>query len=387
VLFRSRAAPAVPKGGPKRPAPAPAPVVQPPAAPVTGPPQTEAAVDNAVALGIRFLCSSQAPDGSIVGDVKGAGRDGGAHKAAMTSLAILALASVGNQPTDSTPEGRVMAKALSFVLLPENQSASTGLMGSDDQQGNGRAMYLHGITTLMLAEMLGMGADSKQDTELRDRLNKAIGLIIKAQQVKKSDPKYEGGWRYLPTARDGDISVTVWQVMALRAAKNAGVDVPKEAIDKAIGFLHRSFSGNATRGGFGYMPSGREGGGGGPGGGAMSCTAEGLLALQVCAEYDSAAVKGSAENLMNIATSPVSHFYYTYYYYAQGMYQAGGISQKYADASARQAPAALLPYQDAATGAWKMVSGNESAGGAVYCTSMAILSLSVKYHYLPIYQR
>jgi hypothetical protein len=87
---------------------------------------------------------------------------------------------------------------------------------------------------------------------------------------------------------------------------------------------------------------------------------------------------------MSIATSPTNYFYYTYYYYAQGMYQVGG---QYADAAARQAPAALLPNQDAATGAWKPVSSNEAAGGSVYCTAMAILGLSVKYHYLPIYQR
>ena len=83
-------------------------------------------------------------------------------------------------------------------------------------------MYSHGFATLFLAECYGM---SKR-TELRDKLSLAVKLIVNSQNK-------EGGWRYYPKKEDADISVTVCQVMALRAAHNAGIHVPKETIDRA----------------------------------------------------------------------------------------------------------------------------------------------------------
>ena len=59
----------------------------------------------------------------------------------------------------------------------------------------------------------------------------------------------EGGWRYLPKVGDADLSVTVTQLMALAAARDAGVDVPKETIDRAIDYVKKSQNGD---GGFRY---------------------------------------------------------------------------------------------------------------------------------------
>ena len=54
-----------------------------------------------------------------------------------------------------------MKKALAYVLRPEVQEKD-GYFGQSD----GSRMYGHGITTLMLSEMLGMGADAAQDDRL-----------------------------------------------------------------------------------------------------------------------------------------------------------------------------------------------------------------------------
>jgi hypothetical protein len=384
VAVSVMAAPA-PKGLPPPKAPPAPPVRVPPtiAAPVpAGPPPTEAAIDEAVAKGIAYLVKQQDATGAMFED---SGRPGGGkvYREGLTALGVMALAAVGNQPTDNTPEGKAMAKALDFVLREENQDIN-GVLAIK----GGANMYVHGITTLMLAEMLGMGVDGKQDALIRERLNKAITLILRSQQVKKQDPKFDGGWRYQPTSTDSDMSVTVWQTMALRAAHNAGVDVPKEAIDRAIAYIKRSYSepheawakAANKHGGFSYTPPGAGGGGGG----TPSCTAEGLLALQVCGDYEAPEVIGSAESLLvDIPTAKLPHYYYTYYYYAQGMYQRGG---KYADEAARQTARELIPQQSA-SGAWNVIGTDGNSGGPIYCTAMAILSLSVKYHYLPIYQR
>ena len=71
-------------------------------------------------------------------------------------------------------------------------------------------------------------------------------LIVKSQNK-------EGGWRYLPKPGDADLSVTVTQLMALAAARDAGVDVPKEAIDRAIDYVKKSQN---SDGGFRYLLQG-----------------------------------------------------------------------------------------------------------------------------------
>lgn len=331
---------------------------------------TGAPADDALGRAERFLISQQ--------DAKGAIWEQKAHlrnQTAMTALSILALTAMGHQPGDPTPAGEAVRKGLAFVLLPENQDKD-GYFGKD-----GSRMYGHGITTLMVSEMLGMGADAKQDEQIRTSCRKAIELILRAQKVTKAESA-RGGWRYTPDSGDSDMSVTVWQTMALRAARNSGMDVPKEAIDDAVRYIKRCYDpgdGGGRRGGgagagFGYQNRGRE----------ISTTAEGLLALQVCGQYDSEEVAGASDRLLKDGIKQGERWYfYASYYYAQGMYQRGG---KYAAEGKKTIPASLVPLQ-ARDGSWDGINGEERQGGKIYATCMAVMSLAVKNHYLPIYQR
>jgi hypothetical protein len=331
------------------------------------PDPTDAAVNRAVA----YLISQQQKSGAI--------HEGGRtdNATAMTALAIMAMAAVGHQPTDETPEGQAMHMALEFVLRPDRQDA-TGYYGRED----GSRMYGHGITTLMLAEMLGMGVDEKQDKLLRERLGKAIGLIQKSQALRKS-PRDQGGWRYEPGSKDADLSVTVWQVMSLRSAKNAGLEVPGEMIESAVGYIRRCYQSARDADGkpqnlksaCGYEP-----------GSAPTYTmgSAGLLSLQVCGQYDAPEVLGSADWLKDRSLNYGDHwFFYGTYYYAQGMYQRGGPHA----AHARQAVADVLLKNQSKDGSWLAGSGQERSAGRIYATSLATLALAVKFHYLPIYQR
>lgn len=319
-------------------------------------------VDNATRLGVSYLLSKQ--------DRRGAIRETDAHETAITALSALAIAAVGNVPSDMTPEGEAVQKALSFLLSADRQDRE-GYFGSKD----GSRMYGHGITTLFLAEMLGMGIDFEQDKAIRSSCQHAVDLILRAQQVQKRNGA-DGGWRYTPQSTDSDLSVTIWQLMALRAAKNAGMAVPKDAIDSAVGYIKRSFKDTGRLNavvGFSYEINQTP---------VWSTAAEGLLALQVCGEYDTTEVTATSDWLLqNPPKAGIPWFYYGTYYYAQGMHQRGG---EHAETSAKRVLEVLLPQQEA-DGSWKSQGGNES--NRVYRTAMAVLSLSVKYHYLPIYQR
>jgi hypothetical protein len=261
------------------------------------------------------------------------------------------------------------------VLRPDRMEEN-GYFGNKD----GSRMYGQGIITLMLAEALGMGVDDVQDRRVREQLQKAIDLILRAQAVPKGDRREDGGWRYNPNSTDTDLSVTAWELIALRAAKNAGMDVPKEAIDRAVAYVKRcyhEYDRDRTKGYFCYRPQEshmRFGSGAG-----------GLLVLQICGEYDAPEVKGAADYFLDYEIPGLNsdeYFYYGIYYYAQGMFQVRG---KYAEHAKKVLWELLLNIQQK-DGSWPLGSKDHDSG-TVYVTCMAMLSMSIHYHFLPIYQR
>ncbi len=323
-------------------------------------------IDEATGRGVAFLLREQDKSGAI--------REFGMHDTAMTALSLLAMAAVGHLPGDPTPEGEAAQRALDFLLSKGVQDAD-GYFGARD---NSR-MYGHGIATLALSELLGMSTDGSSRERLREACKRGVELILRAQNVPKSRRQDEGGWRYTPKANDSDLSVSIWQLMALRSAKNAGLEVPSDAIDRAVSYIRNSFRkppNPASPTGFSYTPGTVA---------EWSTAAEGLLALQVCGEYEAMEVKETSDWLLKNppkgSGTRQKWFYYGTYYYAQGMHQRGG---QYATESANFVREALLPMQEK-DGNWKAASDSEK--NRIYCTAMALLSLSVKYHFLPIYQR
>lgn len=307
------------------------------------------------------------------------------YQTVMTALGTLALAAAGHQPSDNTTAGVAIRRGLAFILREDRQTAE-GYFGNKD----GSRMYGHGIITLALSEMLGMGFDQTQDRILRERCTRAIDLILRSQRIRKHSNRFEGGWRYTPDSGDADLSVTVWQLMALRSAKNAGLAVPKEAISSAVEYLKISYksnrddTGRATdlNSGFGYQPGGNP---------EFATTAAGLLALQVCGEYDVPEVVGATNWLLDLTDGARKGkrldysqrwFFYGMYYYSQGMQKRGGEIAR----QTRQFTERVLLEQQSQDGSWTSGDGQERNAGRVYSTSLAILSLAVKYHYLPIYQ-
>jgi hypothetical protein len=222
-------------------------------------------------------------------------------------------------------------------------------------------MYGHGFATLFLAECYGM----TQRADIREKLSKAVQLIVNSQNP-------EGGWRYQPSGSEADISVTVCEVMALRAARNAGLYVPRDTITKSIEYVKKCQN---EDGGFMYMLTG------GPS--LFPRSAAGVVALYSAGVYEGPEIaKGLDYLLAQIPRgddfSHESHYFYGHYYAVQAMWHAGG------DYWTRWYPAirdALLKRQSD-DGSWLEPSvGNE------YATSMACIILQMPNNYLPIFQR
>jgi hypothetical protein len=313
----------------------------------------ESTLDASVSRGLAALAQLQEPDGSIG---QGAG---------ITALAGMDFLSGGHTPLSGGYKD-ASAGCLRYVL--EAQDPLTGYLGGDF--GN---MYAHGFATLYLAEVYGMSGEPK----VRRALEAALDLIFSAQNS-------EGGWRYQPIPVDADISATICQVMAIRAAFNIGIggEEAQEAIGRAVEYVRRCAN---PDGSFTYMAGGGQFGTEGPQGvpraaaGSMCLIGAGINdvirdpvlgpALTFLRSHVEAHLKGGG------------HWYwYGQYYASQAMFHSPIESdwKRYWDLAAPT----IIGHQDA-SGYWSQ----PDSYGPAYGTSMALIILQIPNNYLPIFQR
>jgi hypothetical protein len=312
-------------------------------------------VDRAIDRGLDFLQRTQ--------DRDGAWWSRGSRNAAITGLCVMAFLSAGHVPGEG-PYAETVEKGIRWVL---NAQQPSGLIATERTV----EMYHHGICTLMLAEVAGM-TDERLGAEIRPKLAQAVAVILKAQRPAVPRTSHSGGWRYQVQSTDSDISITGWQLLALRAAKNLGCDVPAERIEWAVDYLKRCQ--DPVTGGFCYQP--------GTGAPNTSRTGTGVLGLEICGKqlHRSPECLKGARYLQDRPVGKDQYVSYAVYYGAQAMFQLGG---NYWSAYRPRLHQALLPSQNA-NGAWP---DRDNHGGPTYSTSMAVLALTVEYRYLPIYQR
>jgi hypothetical protein len=311
-------------------------------------------LDEAIAKGMKSLATEQNEDGSF-----GGGRYN--KNVAVTALSCLALMADGNLPSRGTYKKNV-EKGLEFVL---SSSTETGLLAADTTNG---PMYGHGFATLFLGEVYGMtsgGGETALSSRIHDALVKAVNLIVQTQNE-------DGGWRYNPVPFDADVSVTICQVMALRSARNAGIEVPKETIDRAVDYVKKCQN---TDGGFKYQLQ--------TGMSLWPRTAAGVAAIFYSGIYKDEAIDNGLKYLLENAMpgetrAAAAHYFYGHYYSVQAMYLAGG------EYWAKWWPAVRkeLISKQTADGSWP-----DPSVGPSYGTAMALIVLQMPKRFLPIFQK
>lgn len=305
-------------------------------------PQLQVAVDS----GLAWLARQQERDGSF-GSQSQYGRHVG-----ITALACLAFVGEGSLPGRGRYASNVEA-GLNFIL--NSASEQSGLVAAETSYG---PMYGHGFATLFLGEMYGMSRRS----DLREKLEKAVALIVRTQND-------QGGWRYHPVRSDADLSVTICQVMALRSARNAGIEVPKGTIDRAIKYVHDSQN---PDGGFRYMLDSA--------GSMFARSAAGVAALYYAGIHDDETTRKGLAYLKKFTpgkTQEQTHYFYGHYYAAQAMYLAGDEHWRTWWPAIREE----LIAKQTEEGYWHGQAGSE------YGTAMALIILQMPKQTLPIFQK
>ena len=298
------------------------------------PPQVEAMYTK----GLRFLASTQATTGSWP--------DRSGNEPGVVGLCVMAFLAHGEDPNHG-PYAKNIRNGLDFIL--KQQKESNGYIGS--------SMYNHGFATLSLAESYGVVNDSR----IAPALRKAVDLILSAQE---RNPR--NAWRYTPESPDADTTVTGCQLVALYAARNAGLAVPEEALKKGQAFMKRC---RGINGGYGYTSVGS---------GKPTLTAIGSLTLSLAQDRDSKGYQASLEYLKKqLNYRDRTYPFYFEYYMSQALFH--GDEDTWNEWNARNIR--FLSASQIRDGSWL------GKRGPSFDTAGALLSLALNYRFLPIYEK
>ena len=295
-------------------------------------------VEKMYKSGLEYLVKNQQPNGTW-------GNDYYSREPGVVGLAILAILAHGEDPNFG-PYATTVKRATDYLL--KQQNSSTGMIGS--------SMYNHGFATLALAEIYG----TLNDEKLGPALEKAVKLLLSSQARNP-----QNSWRYSPSGRDADTTAAGACMVALFAARNAGVGVPQSALEKGMDYYKTCQSAD---GGFGYTN---------PGGSNAPRTAIGTLVYALGKKKKSTVWKQSLEYLKKRGYQSDHYYYYYVYYMPQALFQSDIEQWKKWNTINIQA----LKTRQSSSGAW---SGSH---GVVFSTSAALLSLALNYRFLPIYER
>ena len=313
-------------------------------------PETQKAVDKA----LTWLAKRQNNSGADEGAFGHGGYPGGVAVGSLSGLAFMCSGS----PPGQGPFGKTIDKCVKYITkcVQESGYISAPGFGQDN-------MYGHGFAMLFLSEAYGMSDRADLDATVGERLRKAVKLTCQCQNEA-------GGWRYQPVKSDADLSITICQIMGLRAARDAGLHVPDEVRSKCIEYVKNSQN---PDGGFRYQISSG-------GGSTFPLTAAGVVSLYSAGIYDGEPITKALKWLMNYlpgkGSGNTGYFFYGHYYAVQAMWHAGGEYWSKWYPAIRD----ILLARQASDGSWPDAEVCPEFG-----TAMACIILQIPNNYLPIF--
>jgi hypothetical protein len=300
--------------------------------------------------GLQYLATTQAETGEWMVGQRGPG---------CTGLSLMAFLASGEDPNFGLYSNHVRRALRSIIAA---QDSATGILGN--------SMYHHGFAMLALAEAYGTVDDRTlwPDGQGPRSIGQALELAVRgAVTSQKNNPL--GGWRYSPGARDADTSVSGAVLVGLLAARNAGIEVPDAAIDRAIAYYTQMTSSSGT---VAYA------GGMGGFGDSLARTSIASLVYALARRKDLPQFKATRDYLTRVLEQPSGGYpEYTRYYQSQALFQGDVAAwEKWNKQLIRQFKQTQQPD-----------GSFQGPYGPAFSTSMSLLALALNYRFLPIYER
>ncbi len=327
--------------------------------------------EAAVSAALKWLAANQNANGRWDAKRFGAGagvavdgenRSGAGATAdtGITGLALLSFLAAGNTHLQGEYQVTVR-RGLEYLL---SMQAADGNLGAS--QNVYEKMYCHAMATCAISEAYAMS----RDVRLYNAVKRAIGYTLDAQD------RTTGGWRYRP-GDAGDTSQLGWQVMALKSAQLAGIEIPSATRSGIERFL-QSVSVGGSKGLACYqavkpVPT-------------RSMTAEAMVCRQFMGQTDQAAKRGEASKFLleEVPGAGTANFYY-WYYGTLALYQAQGEPWERWNTAMQNTLIGSQRKDGEMAGSWDPDPVWGRCGGRVYSTALGTLCLEVYYRFLPLY--
>ena len=339
-----------------------------------GTPQCE----EAVVKSLKWLQKQQNKDGSWGGTPQN-------YKCAMTGLSLLSYLAHCETPL-SEDFGDTVLKGISFLV---DQGVKNPVISLVPQRNE--VSYDHAVATYALCEAYTFckQMDIPSIANLEQVVTKAVDQIMKGQNAN-------GGWAYNYNTQPGahtDLSVTGWNVQALKAAEHGGIKPTKgdirSTLRKASSYVRKNVM---PDGKFAYKENGNM-----P---RSSLVGVGVLSLQMTGNgSDSAARKGLDWIKNNVktlqwgqgsGTENVKSNLYMHYYCVQAAMNRGGdvwkaYNRAFRDSTlgAQASDGSFMPNGFGGPGGVVQTSQNRHANDRIYRQCLATLMLETYYRFLP----
>jgi hypothetical protein len=327
--------------------------------------------ERAVERGLRWLIAHQSNDGSwrfdfVDSACHGYCRNPGTEPTTTGSTALALLAFLGAGYTNQDNEYQIYVDRALYYLRSKARASGHGV---DLTEGTKRGLYGHGLAAIALCEAYAL----TKDKSLRDLAQRSIYFIVEAQD------NHGGGWRYTPRV-PGDTSVTGWQVMALKCAEMARLEVPSPTFVMAQHFLDTVQIENGSQ--YVYMPTQPTR--------THALTAIGLLTRMYLGWQVNDQRLARGVNLLSdwgpSQGDPAKVDMYYNYYATQIMHHWGSVNWLQWNSKMRDFLVKSQATSGHEAGSWHFDGGYGNFGGRLYNTAMAIMTLEVYYRYIPIYR-
>lgn len=315
------------------------------------------ATSNAIRSGLGYLAKKQVRGGRYEGAF---GTSGYSSGIAVTSLAGLAFMCSGSTPLDGKYSANIR-RCINYVLRCCRES---GYIAAQNESHSSN-MYGHGYAMLFLSQVYGMGLNDA----VKKKLTKAIKLTCDIQNR-------EGGWRYQPRALDADLSITICQIMALRAAHSAGFDVSNEVREKTLKYVEQCQNKNGS---FNYMRRG--------GRKTVALAAAGVVSYYSAGIYEGEQVDKALKWIFDRRPGHASarevspmNYYYAHYYAVQAMWHAQIQAPHYWNVWFPAIRDELINTRMTQPGIWP-----DQRIGPEFGTAMSCIILQIPYNILPVF--
>ena len=323
--------------------------------------ESELAVERA----LEWLAAHQGPRGgwSLVhdggkcgGQCKNNGSDA-RYEPAATGLALLAFLGAGYTHKSGKHQRTVNNGVYYLLQIMEEVNNSGSFLHQSD-----RGMYNHGIATFALCEAYQLSGDE----DLKAPAQQAVNFIFSAQN-------YAGGWGYLPK-QPGDLTISGWQMMAIKSAYAAGLEVPASVIIRIDNFLDTKQVPSGIF--YGYAKPAAD----------PTCSAIGML-LRLFRGWSHTDPRALELAQFLVKQGKSNNDVYYNYYATLLLFHLGGPAWETWNPRVREHLIRTQSQSGHEAGSWYFEDQYAKEGGRLYTTAMSAMTLEVYYRFAPLYQQ